>query len=70
MFLANVLLPWLIYRAALSAKASRSVSFAIAVVATVLLLLSRILQPGGSAEPDPVFIALLAAAAWGFVHGY
>ena len=66
MFLANVLLPWLIYRAALSAKASRSVSFAIAVVATVLPPVQ--IYSLGSAEPDPVFIALLAAAAWGFVH--
>jgi hypothetical protein len=66
MFVANILLPWLIYRAALAAKANRSVSFAIAVIATVLPPVQ--IYSLGSAEPDPVFIALLAAAVWGFIH--
>lgn len=66
MFIANVLLPWLIYRAALAAKASRSASFAIAVIATVLPPVQ--IYSLGSAEPDPVFIALLAAAVWSFMH--
>ncbi len=66
MFVANIVLPWLIYRAALAAKASRSASFAIAVIATVLPPVQ--IYSLGSAEPDPVFIALLAAAVWGFMH--
>ncbi len=66
MFLANALLPWLIYRAALAAKASRSAAFTIAVVATLLPPIQ--IYSLGSAEPDPVFIALLAAAVWSFAH--
>ncbi|MCY3895264.1 MAG: hypothetical protein OXG17_02210 [Chloroflexi bacterium] len=66
MFLANALLPWLIYRAAMAAKAGRSAAFAIAVVATLLPPVQ--IYSLGSAEPDPVFIALLAAAVWSFAH--
>lgn len=66
MFLANVLLPWLIYRAALAARASHPAAFAIAVVATLLPPVQ--IYSLGSAEPDPVFIALLAAAVWSFAH--
>lgn len=66
MFLANALLPWLIYRAALAAKVGRSAAFAIAVVATLLPPVQ--IYSLGSAEPDPVFIALLAAAVWSFAH--
>ena len=66
MFVANVLLPWLIYRAALAAGADRSVAFAVAVLANVLPVVQVFSL--GSAEPDPVFIAMLAAAVWAFAH--
>ena len=66
MFLANALLPWLIYRAALAAGAIRSAAFAVAVLATVLPPVQ--IYSLGSAEPDPVFIALLATAVWTFAH--
>lgn len=66
MFLANVLLPWLIYRAALAVGSSRSAAFSVAVVATLLPPVQ--IYSLGSAEPDPVFIALLAAAVWSFAH--
>ena len=66
MFLANVLLPWLIYRAALAAGAGRAAAFA-AAVGLVLLPPVQIASLG-SAEPDPVFIAWLAGAVWVFAH--
>ena len=66
MFMANVLLPWLIYRAALAAGTDRSIAFAVAVLATVLPVVQ--VYSLGSAEPDSVFIAMLAAAVWTFAH--
>ncbi|MCY4112990.1 MAG: hypothetical protein OXG33_03485 [Chloroflexi bacterium] len=66
MFLANVLLPWLIYRAALAVGAGRAAAFA-AAVGLVLLPPVQIASLG-SAEPDPVFIAWLAGATWVFAH--
>lgn len=66
MFVANLLLPWLMYRAALAAGADRSVAFTMAILATVLPVVQ--VYSLGSAEPDPVFIALLAAAVWSFAH--
>ncbi len=66
LFLANVLLPWLIYRAALAAGAARAAAFA-AAVGLVLLPPVQIASLG-SAEPDPVFIAWLAGAVWVFAH--
>ena len=66
MFLANVLLPWLIYRAALAVGAARAAAFA-AAVGLVLLPPVQIASLG-SAEPDPVFIAWLAGATWVFGH--
>ena len=66
MFVANVLLPWLIYRAALAAGAHRSIAFSVAVLANVLPVVQ--VYSLGSAEPDPVFIAMLAAAVWTFSH--
>ena len=66
LFLANVLLPWLIYRAALAAGAARPVAFA-AAVGLVALPPVQIFSLG-SAEPDPVFIAWLAGATWAFAH--
>ena len=66
MFVANVLLPWLIYRAALAAGTDRSIAFAVAVLANVLPVVQ--VYSFGSAEPDPVFIAMLAAAVWAFAH--
>lgn len=65
-FLANVLLPWLIYRAALAAGAAPAAAFA-AAVGLVLLPPVQIASLG-SAEPDPVFIAWLAGAVWVFAH--
>ena len=66
MFLANALLPWLIYRAALAAGAGRSAAFVIAVLAVVLPVVQ--VYSLGSAEPDPVFIAVLAGAVWMFAR--
>lgn len=66
MFVANLLLPWLLYRAAFASGAYRSVAFTIAVLASVLPVVQ--VYSLGSAEPDPVFIALLAAAVWSFAH--
>lgn len=66
MFLANALLPWLIWRGAIAAGAGRTVGFAVAILATVLPVVQ--IYSLGSAEPDPVFIAVLAATAWSFVH--
>jgi len=66
LFLANVLLPWLIYRAALAAGAGRPVAFA-AAVGLVVLPPVQIFSLG-SAEPDPAFIAWLAGATWAFAH--
>ena len=66
MFLANILLPWLIYRAALAAGASRLAAFAVAVLAIILPVVQ--IYSLGAAEPDAVFIALIAAAVWAFSH--
>ncbi len=66
MFLANTLLPWLIYRGALAMGTSKAPAFAVAVLAVVLPPIQ--IYSLGSAEPDPVFIALLAATVWAFVH--
>ena len=57
MLLANVLLPWLIYRAALAVRADRSAAFAIAVVAT-LLPLSRY------TAWDPRNLILCSSRSW------
>ncbi len=65
-FLANVLLPWLIYRAALAAGGSRPAAYAAAVLAVALPPVQ--IYSLGSAEPDPMFIALLAAGVWAFAH--
>ena len=64
MFLANLLLPWLLFRASRSVGASHTLAFSVAVLATVLPPIQ--IDSLGSAEPDPVFIALLAATAWAF----
>ena len=66
MFLANILIPWLIYRSALSAGSRRTVAFAVAVFAVTLPVVQ--VYSLGSAEPDPVFIAWLATAVWVFAH--
>ena len=66
LFLANLVLPWLIYRSALAAGARPSIAFAITVLAVVLPVVQ--IYSLGSAEPDPVFIALLAAATWAFAR--
>ena len=61
-----MLLPWLIYRAALAAGVGRPVAFATAVAMVVLPPVQ--IFSLGSAEPDPVFIAWLAGAVWVFAH--
>ena len=66
MFLANALLPWLIYRAALALGARKAPAYAFAVIAVIIPPIQ--IYSLGSAEPDPVFIALLAATAWAFAH--
>ncbi len=66
MFLANTLLPWLIYRGSLAVGAGNVSSFALAVLAVILPPIQ--IYSLGSAEPDPVFIALLAATVWAFIH--
>ena len=66
MFLANTLLPWLIYRGALAMGAGQAPAFASAILAVVLPPIQ--IYSLGSAEPDPVFIALLAANVWAFAH--
>ena len=66
MFLANTLLPWLIYRGALAMGAGQAPAFASAILAVVLPPIQ--IYSLGSAEPDPVFIALLAANIWAFAH--
>lgn len=65
-FLANSLLPWLIYRAALEAGVGRSVAFAIAVLAVLLPVVQ--IYSLGAADPDAILVALLAAAMWAFIH--
>ncbi len=66
MFVANLLLPWLLYRAARAVRASPTVAFGLAVLTTVLPPLQ--IDSLGSAEPDPIFIALLATTIWAFAH--
>lgn len=66
MFVANALLPWLIYRASIALGARRAPAFALAVIAVILPPIQ--IYSLGSAEPDPVFIALLAGAVWAFAH--
>ena len=66
MFVANTLLPWLIYRASIALGARRAPAFALAVLAVLLPPIQ--IYSLGSAEPDPVFIALLAGAVWAFAH--
>ncbi len=66
LFVANVLLPWLIYRAAIDLGSDRTAAFALAVLATVLPVVQ--VYSLGSAEPDPVFISVLAAAVWSLAH--
>ena len=66
MFLANLLLPWLIYRAALAASAGHLAAFALAVLAVVLPVVQ--IYSLGAADPEAVFIALIAAAVWAFSH--
>ena len=62
MFLANLLLPWLLFRAGRSIGAGQVPAFSVAVLATVLPPIQ--IDSLGSAEPDPIFIALLAATTW------
>ena len=66
MFLANTLLPWLIYRAALALGAGRTSAFAVAVLGVVFPPIQ--VYSLGSAEPNALFIALLAATVWAFAH--
>ena len=66
MFLANLLLPWLIYRGGLAMGAGQAPAFASAILAVALPPIQ--IYSLGSAEPDPVFIALLAATVWAFAH--
>ena len=66
MFLANTLLPWLIYRAALALGAGRSAAFAVAVLGVIFPPIQ--IYSLGSAEPNALFIALLAATVWAFAH--
>ena len=66
LFLANLVLPWLIFRSAAATGARPSVAFAVAVLAVVLPVVQ--IYSLGSAEPDPVFIALLAGATWAFAR--
>ena len=66
MFFANTILPWLLYRASLSAGAGRTSAFAIAVLAVVLPVVQ--IYSLGAADPEAVFIALLAAAIWALCH--
>ena len=66
MFLANAMLPWLLYRASLSAGAGRATAFAVSVLAVVLPVVQ--IYSLGAADPEAVFIALLAAAIWALCH--
>jgi hypothetical protein len=66
MFVANTLLPWLIYRGALAMGSRTTPAYALAVLAVILPPIQ--IYSLGSAEPDPIFIALLAATVWAFVH--
>ena len=66
LFLANTLLPWLIYRATLALGASHAPAFAVALLAVIFPPIQ--IYSLGSAEPDPLFIALLAGTAWAFAH--
>ena len=68
MFLANTLLPWLIYRAALALGAGRASAFAVAVLGVIFPPIQ--VYSLGSAEANPLFIALLAAAVWAFAHAF
>ena len=66
MFAANTLLPWLLYRAALALGAGRLSAFAVAVLGVVFPPIQ--VYSLGSAEPNALFIALLAATVWAFAH--
>lgn len=66
MFLANTLLPWLLFRACHAAGAGRTVAFAIAILAVVVPVTQ--IYSLGAADPEAVFIALLAAAVWALCH--
>lgn len=66
MFLANTLLPWLIYRSSLATGTRKPIAYAVSVLAVIFPPVQ--IFSLGSAEPDPVFIALLAATAWAFIH--
>ncbi|MDE2901724.1 MAG: glycosyltransferase family 39 protein [Chloroflexota bacterium] len=66
MFLANTLLPWLLYRASITAGAGRAAAFAISVLAVVLPVTQ--IYSLSAADPEAVFIALLAAAVWALCH--
>ncbi len=66
LLLANILLPWLIYRGSLAIGAGRMPAFSTAILAVVLPPIQ--IYSLGSAEPDPLFIALLAATVWAFAH--
>ncbi len=66
MFVANTLLPWLIYRAALGLGAGRTSAFAVAVLGVIFPPIQ--IYSLGSAEPNSLFIALLAATVWAFAH--
>ena len=66
MFLANTLLPWLIYRATLALGTHQAPAFAVALLAVIFPPIQ--IYSLGAAEPDPMFIAILAATAWAFAH--
>ena len=66
MFIANTLLPWLLFRACLAAGAARTAAFAIAVLAVALPVVQ--VYSLGAADPEAVFIALIAAAVWALCH--
>ena len=65
LFLANVALPGLIYLGARAIGAGRLVAFAVAVLAVLVPPIQ--IYSLGAAEPDSLFVALLALCAWLFI---
>ncbi len=65
MFVANVALPGLIYLGARAMDAGRLVAFSVALFAVLAPPIQ--IYSLGAAEPDPLFVALLALCAWLFV---
>lgn len=66
LFLSNTLMPWIVYRGSIAIGASQAPAFAVAVLSVALPPIQ--IYSLGSAEPDPLFIALLAASVWAFAH--